>query len=135
MQARDARLALAPAVPAHGVKGDMLARRPIGSTGMQASILGLGCSRLGSIFGGDDTATRTLFAAARDTGVTFFDTADIYGQGDSERLIGRLLPRTGDIVVATKIGQRWPLALRSIRFLKTPLGPVLRSVPRARHTV
>jgi aryl-alcohol dehydrogenase-like predicted oxidoreductase len=55
----------------------------------------------------EDTAIATLHAAA-DAGVTFFDTADVYGDGRSERLVGRLLRerRGEEITVATKMGRR-----------------------------
>jgi len=55
--------------------------------------------------------------AAVDAGVTFFDTADVYGDGRSERLIGRLLrEREEPIVVATKFGRRAPQVLESYTY-------------------
>ena len=57
--------------------------------------IGLGCSRFGSLVGGTDAqSARGLVEAALDMGVRHFDTADIYGQGDSERFLGRLLAST-----------------------------------------
>ncbi len=77
--------------------------------GLQASVIGLGCWQLGGSWGevSEDQAMATLHAAA-DAGVTFFDTADVYGDGRSERLVGRLLAeRPGEgLVVATKCGRR-----------------------------
>ena len=83
--------------------------RPLGSTGRQVSEIGFGTWQIGSDWGDveEDAAMATLHAAA-DAGVTFFDTADVYGDGRSERLLGRLLrEREGEaITVATKMGRR-----------------------------
>jgi aryl-alcohol dehydrogenase-like predicted oxidoreductase len=76
----------------------------------EVSVLGLGCARLGSL-----TATRTrreglsLIAAAANAGITLFDTADIYGQGESERILGEAL-KSIDACIVTKAGRRFPLA-------------------------
>jgi aryl-alcohol dehydrogenase-like predicted oxidoreductase len=84
-------------------------KRQLGRTGRSVGVVGLGCWQLGADWGevGEDDAMATLHAAA-DAGVTFFDTADVYGDGRSERLVGRLLrERPGDdLVVATKMGRR-----------------------------
>ena len=53
----------------------------------------------------DDSAQQILQAAA-DSGITFFDTADVYGDGHSEQLVGRFLKERGDVMVATKLGRR-----------------------------
>jgi aryl-alcohol dehydrogenase-like predicted oxidoreductase len=83
--------------------------RQLGKTGLSISVIGLGCWQLGADWGevSEDQAMATLRAAA-DAGVNFFDTADVYGDGRSERLVGRLLaerPNDG-LVVATKCGRR-----------------------------
>jgi aryl-alcohol dehydrogenase-like predicted oxidoreductase len=85
--------------------------------------LGLGCSRLGSITSGADARVAdTLINLALDSGIRHFDTADIYGQGDSERLLGTALrSRRANVIVATKIGQRFPLMKRILRPLKSPI--------------
>ena len=74
-----------------------------------ASVIGLGCWQLGADWGdvGDATAMQILHAAA-DAGVTFFDTADVYGDGRSERFVAQLLRERSDdrIFVATKTGRR-----------------------------
>jgi len=75
------------------------------------SVVGLGCWQLGADWGevSEDTATAILDAAA-EAGVTFFDTADVYGDGRSERLVGRFLAAHGGaasgFTVATKMGRR-----------------------------
>lgn len=83
--------------------------RTLGSTGHEVSEVGFGAWQIGADWGAvaDDDAMATLHAAA-DAGVTFFDTADVYGDGRSERLVGRLLrERAGEpLVVATKMGRR-----------------------------
>jgi aryl-alcohol dehydrogenase-like predicted oxidoreductase len=86
-------------------------RRRLGKTGYDVGELGFGAWPIGGDWGDVDekTALRTLRGAV-DSGVTFFDTADVYGDGRSERLLGRLLREVGDeIVVATKMGRRAPL--------------------------
>ena len=85
--------------------------RTIGRLGKDVSVVGFGGWQLGADWGtvDDDTALATLEAAA-DAGVTFFDTADVYGDGRSERLIGEFLRATGKaLTVATKMGRRVPL--------------------------
>jgi aryl-alcohol dehydrogenase-like predicted oxidoreductase len=83
--------------------------RTLGRTGRPVSVIGLGCWQLGGDWGavGEDDAMSVLHAAV-DAGVTFLDTADVYGDGRSEALIGRLLrERPGaELTVATKMGRR-----------------------------
>ena len=85
--------------------------RRLGRTGFDVSVIGMGCWQLGGDWGNltEGQAMATLHAAA-DAGVTFFDTADVYGDGRSERLVGRLLAeRSGEgLLVATKCGRRVP---------------------------
>ncbi|MET0673627.1 MAG: aldo/keto reductase [Microbacterium pygmaeum] len=84
-------------------------QRPLGHTGREVSAIGLGTWQLGADWGAvsEDDAIAVL-AASADRGVTLFDTADVYGDGRSERLIGRFLKdRSGAaITVATKMGRR-----------------------------
>jgi aryl-alcohol dehydrogenase-like predicted oxidoreductase len=83
--------------------------RTLGGTGREVSEIGFGAWQIGADWGsvGEAEAMATLHAAA-DAGVTFFDTADVYGDGRSERLVGRLLrEREGEpLTVATKMGRR-----------------------------
>lgn len=78
----------------------MLSRR-IGS--LEVSVVGLGCNNFGRRL--DEAATRQVVHAALDAGITFFDTADIYGGTLSEQYLGRALgARRDDVVLATKFG-------------------------------
>ncbi len=83
--------------------------RVLGRTGREVSVVGLGCWQLGADWGQvDDADALAVLHAAVDSGVTFLDTADVYGDGRSERLIARFLaerPGAG-VVVATKCGRR-----------------------------
>jgi aryl-alcohol dehydrogenase-like predicted oxidoreductase len=83
--------------------------RSLGSTGYEVSEVGFGAWAIGGSWGDvtDEDAMATLHAAL-DEGITFIDTADVYGDGRSEQLIARLRrERPGDpIVVATKAGRR-----------------------------
>ncbi|MBE0581535.1 aldo/keto reductase [Devosia sp.] len=79
--------------------------RRLGKTGYAVSEIGLGCWQLGGDFGpvGDETASAIL-DAANDAGVTFWDTADVYGGGLSESRIGAHAKGPG-VHVATKLGR------------------------------
>jgi aryl-alcohol dehydrogenase-like predicted oxidoreductase len=80
-----------------------LPTRPLGNSGLQTSIVGLGCNNFGRRV--DLAGTRKVVDAALDEGVTFFDTADIYGTGTSEEYLGEVLQgRRDQVVLATKFG-------------------------------
>ena len=85
--------------------------RRLGRTGVEVSEIGFGAWAIGGDWGAtDDEESLAAMHAAVDAGVTFFDTADVYGDGRSERLIGRLVSeRPERLVVATKFGRRAPL--------------------------
>jgi aryl-alcohol dehydrogenase-like predicted oxidoreductase len=84
-------------------------QRMLGRTGRTVGVVGLGAWQLGGDWGSvsEDDALAVLHAAV-DAGVTFIDTADVYGDGRSERLVGRLLAERPDagLFVATKMGRR-----------------------------
>src|SRR5581483_7333277 len=82
----------------------MNARR-LGKTGRLVSEIGFGAWAIGADWGAvDDRESLAAMHAAVDAGVTFFDTADVYGDGRSERLVGELLrERPEQLVVATKV--------------------------------
>lgn len=85
-------------------------QRPLGRTGREVSVIGLGTWQLGADWGEVSAADATaILAASVEKGVTLFDTADVYGDGRSEALIGRFLAeRPGAVTVATKMGRRLP---------------------------
>jgi aryl-alcohol dehydrogenase-like predicted oxidoreductase len=87
-------------------------QREIGRLGRSVSVVGLGTWQLGADWGHVDPAkARAVLESAVDQGVTFFDTADVYGDGRSEQLCGELLARHPDVLVATKMGRRGPQTL------------------------
>ncbi len=84
--------------------------RPLGRTGWNVSEISFGAWAIGGAWGDvtDDESLRALHAAV-DAGVNFIDTADVYGDGRSERLIARLKKeRKDEIIVATKAGRKLP---------------------------
>nr|WP_227993828.1 aldo/keto reductase [Pseudactinotalea sp. HY160] len=83
----------------------------MGRTGRPVSVIGLGTWQLGADWGDvREEEARAVLEAAYEGGVRFFDTADVYGDGLSERRIGSFLHERGidDVVVATKAGRRMP---------------------------
>jgi aryl-alcohol dehydrogenase-like predicted oxidoreductase len=84
-------------------------KRILGRTGRAVSVVGLGTWQLGADWGevGEKDALAVLEAAAA-TGITFLDTADVYGDGRSERIIGQFLAANpgAEFTVATKMGRR-----------------------------
>jgi len=82
--------------------------RTLGRTGRSVGVVGLGAWQLGADWGQVDEkdALATLHAAL-ESGVSFIDTADVYGDGRSEQIIGKLLREyQGPLTVATKMGRR-----------------------------
>src|ERR671926_297809 len=83
-------------------------QRPLGRTGADVSVVGLGTWQLGGDWGDvDDDSAADVLDAALDAGVTLLDTADVYGDGRSEEHIRRaLVARSERPFVATKAGRR-----------------------------
>ena len=80
--------------------------RPLGESGLQVSVVGLGCNNFGGRL--DMDGTRAVVDAAIDAGITLFDTSDTYGGGGgSESALGEVLTRRRDqVVLATKFGHQ-----------------------------
>jgi aryl-alcohol dehydrogenase-like predicted oxidoreductase len=82
-------------------------RRKLGGTGRTVSAIGLGCMGMSEFYGErDDAQSEETLAAALDAGIDFFDTADTYGVGHNEELVGRFLQggRRDKVTLATKFG-------------------------------
>src|SRR6478752_3377524 len=82
-------------------------QRQLGKSGLQVSALGLGCMGLSHGYGPavEKSEGIALIRAAVDRGVTFFDTAEIYGAYTNEELVGEALaPFRDEVVIATKFG-------------------------------
>jgi aryl-alcohol dehydrogenase-like predicted oxidoreductase len=78
--------------------------RTLGTSGIEVSIVGLGCMSLGT----ERTRGERVIHVALDQGVTLFDTADLYDHGVNEELVGSALRGVRDkVVIATKVGNRW----------------------------
>jgi aryl-alcohol dehydrogenase-like predicted oxidoreductase len=82
-------------------------KRTLGRTGRDVGVVGLGAWQLGADWGDvDEGDALAVLNSAVEGGVTFIDTADVYGDGRSERLVGRLLGDRDGLTVATKMGRR-----------------------------
>jgi aryl-alcohol dehydrogenase-like predicted oxidoreductase len=93
--------------------------------------LGLGCVGLGSAFGAGWRHDVRLVEEAVDRGVNVFDTADAYGGGMSERVLGRALRRRrADVVVATKVGYRFRERSRGEQSMRRAVAPALERLRR-----
>src|SRR5215469_11126263 len=99
--------------------------RPLGRSGIQVSAMGLGCWAIGGPlwFGEspsgmgevDDAESIRAIQRGLELGITFFDTADVYGAGHSERVLGRALAgRRDQVVIATKFGYTFDAGQRVI---------------------
>jgi aryl-alcohol dehydrogenase-like predicted oxidoreductase len=79
--------------------------RRLGTSGLKVSEVGLGCNNFGMRI--DQKATQAVVDAAIEAGISFFDTADVYGGTKSEEFLGKALgKRRPDVILATKFGMR-----------------------------
>ena len=82
-------------------------QRKVGRLGRSFSVIGIGTWQLGADWGSVEPAdAEATLEAAVEAGITFFDTADVYGDGRSEQFVGALYARHPEIFVATKMGRR-----------------------------
>ncbi len=82
-------------------------KRKLGKNGLEVSVLGLGCMGMSFGYGppGEKQEMTSLRQAAVERGITFFDTAEVYGPFTNEELVGEaLVPFRGQVVIATKFG-------------------------------
>ncbi|PRX58731.1 aryl-alcohol dehydrogenase-like predicted oxidoreductase [Nonomuraea fuscirosea] len=91
-------------------------RRVLGRDGLEVSALGLGCMGMSEFYGhGDEKESVAVIHRALDLGMNFLDTADMYGRGTNEELVGRAVKgRRDEAVVATKFGVKRDGASRTI---------------------
>jgi aryl-alcohol dehydrogenase-like predicted oxidoreductase len=111
--------------------------RAFGPDGTRLPLLGLGCSRIGSFNNKVPMPEiRRTLERAMELGVTLFDTADVYGQGDSEREIGKFLAgRREKAFVVTKVGKLFSTKMRLMRPFKPILKPLLARSKGGREAV
>ena len=78
-------------------------KRRLGSHGLEVSELGLGCMGMSQFYGPrDDAESKATIARAIDLGINLFDTADIYGAGHNEHLVGSVLKQNRNrVIIAT----------------------------------
>ncbi len=81
--------------------------RAFGNDRVKISEIGLGCWQLGPDWGNmDDKTAYSILETALENGITFYDTADVYGEGNSERLIGEFFSKKNNkVFIATKVGR------------------------------
>jgi aryl-alcohol dehydrogenase-like predicted oxidoreductase len=112
--------------------------RQFGKTGWRVSEIGFGGARIGGLLaqdGGRATSLKTLEAAC-DAGINFFDTADMYSQGESEILVGKAFRDKRDrVFIATKGGYSLPRQKRLIQFIKPFAKPIVRALGLRRSAV
>src|SRR5262249_59361173 len=98
--------ALAYCAAAGVVRGTAMEKRIFGRTGLELAILGLGCGAVGGLMvRGDPLEQERTIARAIAAGVNYFDTAVQYGDGESEKNLGRILQRLkpANVAVGTKV--------------------------------
>ncbi|HLZ19872.1 MAG TPA: aldo/keto reductase [Smithellaceae bacterium] len=91
------------------IKGGVMLFRHLGQSGISVSAIGLGCMGLSEFYGEPTQESEAIHLLHRavDLGITHFDTAEIYGQGHNERLLGKAFAGRWDhIVLATKFGPK-----------------------------
>lgn len=104
--------------------------RTLGSSGIEVSDIGFGAWAIGGLLTSagkpagwgvvDDDESIAAINRARDLGVTFFDTADVYGAGHSEQVLGRALAgQRDDVVIATKVGNAFDVPTRTLTHFDT----------------
>jgi aryl-alcohol dehydrogenase-like predicted oxidoreductase len=105
--------------------------KEFGTTGMTVSEIGFGGSRIGGVFA-DKNSTKeslTVLRKALDAGITFYDTADMYSQGESESLIGNAFSSCRDkVIIATKGGYTLPARRNMIKRIKPFVRPIVQAL-------
>jgi aryl-alcohol dehydrogenase-like predicted oxidoreductase len=102
-----------------------------GKTGMRVSEIGFGGSRIGGVFADKHSPKEALnvLRKALDSGITFYDTADMYAQGESESLIGMAFRGQRDqVIIATKGGYRLPARRNIMKRIKPLVRPIVQAL-------
>ncbi len=102
-----------------------------GRTGLRVSEVGFGGSRIGGVFADRNSGKEALnvLCKALDSGITFYDTADMYAQGESEALMGTAFRgRRDQVILATKGGYSLPARRNLIKRIKPLVRPVVRAL-------
>lgn len=104
--------------------------RQLLGTDLEVSELGVGCARIGGVLQNESKDEPiALLRYSFDAGITFFDTADMYAQGESERLLGRALGEVRDkIVIASKVGYLLPPQRRLVDRFRPWVRPLVRAL-------
>lgn len=102
-----------------------------GKTGMNVSEIGFGGSRIGGVFADKHSGVQalTVLRKALDSGITFYDSSDLYAQGESESLIGTAFRgRREQVILATKGGYRLPAQRDIMKRIKPLVRPIVRAL-------
>jgi aryl-alcohol dehydrogenase-like predicted oxidoreductase len=102
-----------------------------GNTGMTVSEVGFGGSRIGGVFADKGSSKRVLgvLRQALDSGITFYDTADMYAQGESESLIGTAFrSHRAQVIIATKGGYTLPTRRNLVNRIKPLVRPIVQAL-------
>jgi aryl-alcohol dehydrogenase-like predicted oxidoreductase len=102
----------------------------LGRTELRVSRIGLGCARIGGIFQNQTRSeAQSLLSSAFDAGITFYDTSDMYCQGESEELLGEAFSKRRDkVVIASKVGYTIPQRRRLAATLKPLIRPLISTI-------
>jgi aryl-alcohol dehydrogenase-like predicted oxidoreductase len=110
--------------------------RKFGGTDLRVSNIGLGCARIGGIFKDKPQSFVALLSAALDGGINFFDTADMYSQGESETLLGHAFGgKREQVIIASKAGYKLPAQRRAIARIKPFVRPLIKLFNLKRENV
>jgi hypothetical protein len=103
-------------------------RRQLGNTDLELSVVGLGTWVFGGRWGGaEDADSAAACHAAIDAGINWIDTADIYGQGRAEQIVGQVIrDRSDEVIVATKGGVAWEFGDGGLTIWREASGDYLR---------
>ena len=106
-------------------------RNEFGTTGLKVSEIGFGGSRIGGVFadkhGGKEAVN--VLRQALDCGINFYDTADIYAQGESESLLGTAFRgRREQVILATKGGYCLPARRNLVKRIKPLVRPIVQAL-------